>query len=171
MKKLYIAAALMLVVLGSILLWRTGGHKPYTPAPASVPSEAVPDQTHPPRSATPAPSERRQSGTAPSPQASDEPAVSDAVREYVRKSIADPAYDWKQSINFYGKVVDETSKPVAGASVDYTWSPLAANGTLTKHGESDASGLFSIHETGKRIGITISKEGYYTTPSEKNENL
>ena len=31
-------------------------------------------------------------------------------REHVR---ADPAYDWKQPISFYGKVVDENNQPVA----------------------------------------------------------
>jgi hypothetical protein len=93
--------------------------------------------------------------------------VSEDVVRYMQNVRADPTYDWKQPINFYGRVVDESNQPVAGASVDYTWSTLAANGTLTKHGESDASGVFSIHETGKRIGITVSKESYYTPPSEK----
>src|SRR5206468_3880099 len=28
-------------------------------------------------------------------------------------------------------------------------------------------GFFSIHQTGKRISITVSKEGFYTPPSER----
>jgi hypothetical protein len=83
----------------------------------------------------------------------------------------DPLYDWKQPINFYGKVVDESNQPIDGASVDYTWSTLSKTGTLTKHDQTDISGLFSIHEIGSGIGITASKEGYYTSPSERLKNF
>jgi hypothetical protein len=94
------------------------------------------------------------------------PIPQDVVR-YMENVRADPMYDWKQPINFYGVVVDDTKQPIAAASVDYTWSTVAARGTLSKHGETDSSGTFSIHETGKRISITVSKDGYYTTPSER----
>jgi hypothetical protein len=93
--------------------------------------------------------------------------VSDEVMRYMQNVKADPMYDWKQQINFYGKVVAESNQPVADASVDYTWSTIAERGTLTKHETADALGLFSIHETGKRISITVSKDGYYTAPSER----
>ncbi len=94
--------------------------------------------------------------------------IPEAVVRYMQNIRADPTYDWKQPINFYGKVVDENGQPVAGASVDYTWSTIqAARGTRSKHDVADSFGIFSIHEIGKRIGITVSKDGYYTTPSEK----
>ena len=97
--------------------------------------------------------------------------VSEEFMRYMEHKHADPLYDWKQPINFYGKVVDDNNQPVAGASVDYTWSTIQAErGTLTKHSESDEQGLFSIHETGSGIGITVSKEGYYTPPNEKLKN-
>ena len=93
--------------------------------------------------------------------------VSQQVMRYMQNVKADPTYDWKQPINFYGKAVDESNQPLAGAQVEYTWSALVTNGTVTKHVETDGSGLFSIHEIGKRISVTVTKEGYYTTPSEK----
>jgi hypothetical protein len=93
--------------------------------------------------------------------------ASEQNRRYYENVKADPQYDWKQPIDFYGRVVDESNQPVAGASVDYTWSTIAKNGTLTKQDEADALGAFSIHEKGKRISITVSKEGYYTPRNEK----
>jgi hypothetical protein len=94
--------------------------------------------------------------------------ISQVYVEYARHKMADPMYDWKQPINFYGKVVDESNKPVASASVNYTWSTVdAERGTLTKRQNTDGSGLFSIHVRGKRIGMTVSKEGYYTPKSER----
>jgi hypothetical protein len=97
--------------------------------------------------------------------------VSKDYLQYAQHVREDPAYDWKQPINFYGKVVDENNQPVVGASVDYTWSTIQAeSGTMTKHDQTDSSGLFSIHETGSGVGITVSKDGYYTPPSQRLKN-
>jgi hypothetical protein len=96
------------------------------------------------------------------------PAVPDAVKEYVKKSIADPQYDWKQPINFYGRVVDEVNNPVAGASVHFNWTDLSPTGTSHADKTSDGNGFFSLTgEHGKRMSVTVSKEGYYTYPSER----
>jgi hypothetical protein len=89
--------------------------------------------------------------------------VSQEVIDYTRNSMADPQYDWKQPINFYGKVVDENNQPVEGAAIDFKWTDLSPNGTSEFHTTSDATGLFSmVNQTGKRLSVTASKPGYYS---------
>jgi hypothetical protein len=94
-------------------------------------------------------------------------STSEEYLRYIQNIRADPAYDWKQPIVFYGKVVDESNEPVPQANVDYTWSCLSPTGTATQHGTSDETGLFTIHEIGKGISITVSKDGFYTPRNEK----
>jgi hypothetical protein len=42
-------------------------------------------------------------------------------------SAKDPSFEWKMSIEFYGKVVDQDGKPLEGIRVEYMWS--STNGT------------------------------------------
>jgi hypothetical protein len=94
--------------------------------------------------------------------------ISQAVDDYVRKSLADPQYDWKQPINFYGKVVDENGTPVPGANIHFTWNDLSPQGTSHADTSSDESGLFSLTDRqGKRLYVEISKDGYYTSGNSR----
>ena len=164
---------LLFVLLVGLGLWALLRKKPESPTP-SAPVEA---QNQPPLHRASPNSPQTPSSVASTPPRShphtsntvvvEGVPVSEEVIRYIQNVRADPLYDWKQPINFYGMAVDENNQSVAGASVDYTWSTLSTNGTLAKHEITDGSGLFQIHETGKRIGITVSKEGYYTTPSER----
>lgn len=164
---------LLFVLLVGLGLWTLLRKKPESPMP-STPVEA---QNQPPLHRTSPNSPQAPSSVAPAlPRSHSQTSntvvvegvpVSEDVIRYIQSVKADPLYDWKQLINFYGKAVDENNQSVAGASVDYTWSTISTNGTLTKHGVTDGAGLFEIHETGKRISISVSKEGYYTTPSER----
>ncbi len=72
-------------------------------------------------------------------------------------------YDqWRTPIEFYGKVVDENTNPVANASVHFVWTDLSENGTAEKDTVSDQGGLFSLSNTnGKNLIVQVSKEGYY----------
>jgi hypothetical protein len=132
--------------------------------PQAHPQQALPGITQTPSVAPALPHSRSHTNTV---VVVEGVPVSEDVIRYVQSRKADPLYDWKQPINFYGKAVDENNQSVAGASVDYTWSTISTNGTLTKQGVTDGSGFFEIHETGKGISITVSKQGYYTTPSER----
>jgi hypothetical protein len=90
--------------------------------------------------------------------------VSKDVLRYMANVRADPQYDWKQPINFYGKVVDESNRPIADASVHFVWNDLSPTGTSEADAKSDAFGLFSLEgKTGKRLCLSASKNGYYTT--------
>jgi len=103
------------------------------------------------------------------------PAVPDAVMEYVKKSIADPQYDWKQPINFYGRAVDQSNSPVADAGIHFVWNDLSPTGTSEADAQSDSNGFFSlIDRKGKAMTVSIGKEGYsgrnlsfeYANPAE-----
>jgi hypothetical protein len=90
------------------------------------------------------------------------PTIPPAVMEYVKKIKADPQYDWKQPINFWGKVVDESNKPVSEASVHFVWNDISAKGTSDADMVSDGNGFFSLTDRrGKYLYVTVRKQGYY----------
>jgi hypothetical protein len=108
---------------------------------------------------------------APDAQPEQASAVPSRARQfdYVAERMKDPTYDWKQPINFFGKVVDENDQPVAGATAYFVWNDLSPEGTSRATTTSDAAGLFSLlNKTGKAMSVTASKHGYY---SPRAENL
>lgn len=92
--------------------------------------------------------------------------------DYEAKRRADPSWEWKTPIVFFGKIIDEQNKPVGGASIEVAWS-----GTATKYGgdgvgkrtlTSDANGTFTLSGVeGKGMTVYVSKDGYYRR-SESN---
>ena len=72
---------------------------------------------------------------------------------------------WQAPIDFYGKVVDETSNAVAGAKIGFHWVEIPTEeGNRTATTESDAEGLFSLHgRRGPSLTVWFSKEGYYSS--------
>ncbi len=82
--------------------------------------------------------------------------------------MADPQYDWKQPINFYGRVVDENNAAVVGANIHFGWNDISLEGTSEADTMSDGNGGFSLTDRhGKCMSVTVSKDGYYTYPSER----
>jgi hypothetical protein len=79
------------------------------------------------------------------------------------KRKADPKWEWKSSVNFYGKVVDQDGMPVPGANIRFDWTDLSPQGTSIKETASDDAGLFSlVGQHGKFLEVNVSKDGYYT---------
>ena len=73
---------------------------------------------------------------------------------------------WNQRIDFFGKVVDEQSNPIQGATVSFVLQTLS--NTPAGQALSDNSGLFSLTErTGKLLGVYVSKDGFYTSRREQ----
>jgi len=72
---------------------------------------------------------------------------------------------WQAPIEFYGKVVNENSNPVAGANITFKWTEIPApDGNRTATTESDAEGLFSLHgQRGPSLEVLIGKDGYYAS--------
>ena len=87
---------------------------------------------------------------------------SDYVQRYMERVNADHDFDWKQPINFFGKVVDENGQPVADAVVKFIWNDISTNGSSESQTVSESSGLFSLRDKrGKCLDVYVSKDEYY----------
>ena len=81
---------------------------------------------------------------------------------------ADESWQWKMPIEFYGKVIDQFSQPVAGAEVEYGWTTVIGPIPDPKKTMlADTDGRFAITGIqGKRLWIGVDKQGYlYSTNS------
>ena len=147
-------------------LWKLLHKKAESP----VPSSAAVSQNQEPRKTE---ANNSQKPPLPAPKAptvsnANAPGVPNDVMEYVRNKRADPQYDWKQPINFYGRVVDESNVPIADANIHFTWNDISEKGTSDADTKSDGNGFFSlIDRRGKAMSVTASKDGYYTYSSER----
>ncbi len=73
----------------------------------------------------------------------------------------DPAFSFKIPMEFYGKVVDEGSNPVADAAIEFSWTTANAEGSLAKSTVSNGGGLFQlVGERGGTLVVNVRKEGY-----------
>src|ERR1035437_3096764 len=74
----------------------------------------------------------------------------------------DPSFEWKMPIEFYGKVIDQFSNGVAGATVDLGWTTVIGPSPDPERTIwSGPDGRFSITGIqGRRLTVSIRKEGY-----------
>jgi hypothetical protein len=93
------------------------------------------------------------------PQTAEEKAQWDWWRA-MRKT--DPSFEWKIPIEFYGKVIDQFSNGVAGATVDLGWTTVIGPSPDPERTIlSGPDGRFSITGIqGRRLTVSIRKEGY-----------
>jgi hypothetical protein len=72
---------------------------------------------------------------------------------------------WQRPIDFYGKVVDENTNPVEGASISFAWSETPTEeGEQRTNTQTDAEGLFSLQgKYGPSLEVWVSKQGYYSS--------
>lgn len=170
MKKLCYVITFALLV--GLVLWALSHKKP---EPSMPPTPVEPHNPQPSGQAQQPPKPTSSAVRVPPPGAPRAPGRSDTghivegvlitpeVARYVQSVLADPQFDWKQPINFFGRVVDENNQPVEGASVDFKWTDLSTNGTSEYHTTSDSVGLFSmVDQRGKRLSVSASKPGYYS---------
>ena len=77
--------------------------------------------------------------------------------------------DWQKPIVFYGKVVDENSNRVAGASIRFQWVDMSDNITSNiASTQSDGEGLFSFQgKRGRSLDVSVDKDGYYNSKNNK----
>ena len=72
----------------------------------------------------------------------------------------DPSFEWKIPIEFYGRVVDQDSAPVADAVIRYGWNDVDGNHERFMRTGSD--GRFAIEALhGKHLTVDVSKDGYH----------
>ena len=71
-----------------------------------------------------------------------------------RKKIEEEVAGWgKMPIKFYGKVLDEMSQSIEGASIDYSITDLSPEGRTMYHAKSKRDGSFLIeNRQGKNLG-------------------
>ncbi len=81
------------------------------------------------------------------------PRIPSAIEQLVQKPI-----------NFYGKVLDQSSNAVAGATVQFRWEDFSAgNWTQTTTTQSDSEGRFALRDKhGSGLNVLVSKDGYYS---------
>jgi hypothetical protein len=71
--------------------------------------------------------------------------------------------EWRTPIEFYGKVVDENTNPVANANIYFVWTDLSPQGNSERNVTSDQDGLFDLRNVkGKVLTVEVSKQGYYS---------
>jgi hypothetical protein len=77
--------------------------------------------------------------------------------------------DWQRPIEFYGKVIDENTNPIAGAHVNFRWMETPNDeGSRITNVESDTEGLFSLQDQrGPSLSVSVSKEGYYVSHKDQ----
>jgi hypothetical protein len=91
------------------------------------------------------------------PQTAEEKALWDWYRDIRKK---DPSFEWKMPIEFYGKVVDQDGKPLAGARIEYMWN--STNGTPHRETHSLQDGSFEIKGIfGKILTVNVDHPDYY----------
>jgi hypothetical protein len=169
----------LVVLLVGLGLWALFRKKPESSTPSTSvetqnqPTEQPPPQARPgspnntPSPVTTAP-RRSQARTAGNTVVEGVP-VSEEVLRYIENVKADPDYDWKQPINFYGRVVDENNQPVAGATAGFEWTDLSQKGTSKATAISDETGFFSLTDRqGKRLVVDVAKDGYYSGGNSRN---
>jgi len=72
---------------------------------------------------------------------------------------ADPVFEAKTPIEFYGKVVDQNGEPVSGAQVDMNWTVVGGNNSKQLKTRND--GLFELTGVeGKFLSLFIYQQGY-----------
>ena len=158
---LIISVALLAICLWLLLHQRTG-----SPSNVNVQTVAAvttnQNSVAAPKSAvqTPAPS-----APAPIAVAAVTPTPASNATNAINPTIAEA---WQKPIDFYGKVVDENTNPLAGVSVEFQWDDLTANNwTRTATTTSDMEGLFSLHGGhGATLIVSVTKAGYYASQKD-----
>jgi hypothetical protein len=87
-------------------------------------------------------------------------------KQYEVKRKADPSWEWRTPIEFFGKVVDENNHAVPSADIEICWNGTAdiygGDGVGQRTLTSNPEGLFSITGVqGKMITVKVSKEGFH----------
>jgi hypothetical protein len=89
-------------------------------------------------------------------------ALAEQRRKQMDEALEKAQEQWRTPIEFYGKVVDQDTNPVAGAHIDFDCNDTSPTGTSFYNAESDESGLFAIRDIkGKLLGVKVNKAGYY----------
>jgi alpha-tubulin suppressor-like RCC1 family protein len=72
-------------------------------------------------------------------------------------------------VNFYGKVLDENNRPIAGVNIHFEWTGYLIHGRRVADLLSDRAGSFSLtNQMGQELNVSVGKSDYYT--SRRNQS-
>lgn len=93
-----------------------------------------------------------------------EDAKTQEMWQWWRKmKAADPNFEYKRPLSFYGKVVDEAGNPIPDVAV--VASIAGPNGDKELNLKSDSNGLFKFEgQKGKFVTVDMDKRGYGRSP-------
>ena len=157
-KRIWLTCGAVLVICALLLLHRATRHE----QPTSHGSVEV------------ITNEQKQSGALDQSQAPGVSTTSNVITSVVLPNIAAGSSNvhkqqiltlWQTPIDFYGKVVDERTNPVEGASIQFNWNEEPTeSGARTSGTTSDSDGLFSLHgQRGPTLTVMVGKEGYHAS--------
>jgi hypothetical protein len=157
----------LLVIAVAVVVWFYIRRPPDQAAvqPATVETKQTDEAKQTP--VAPAPVQKRQAAASPTVASQPAPennpaALIERRRNQMEEERQRGLNEWRTPIEFYGKVIDENTNPVAGADIHFEWTDLSPKGNSEKAATSDANGLFSLqNEAGKHLIVQVSKPGYY----------
>jgi hypothetical protein len=86
-----------------------------------------------------------------------------ATNQNLQQAFSNSHYvdDWRKPIAFYGKVVDESGKPLGGVEVLLEWNDVSPSGSSRQKQFTDTDGLFSLTGvSGRLLTVKIEKSQY-----------
>jgi hypothetical protein len=165
MKNRRVFAGILIIILLALFTNWAFRHRPSRPLPPGQGEAATrqnPIEPGPPAHDS---SSERATVSAATAQMPDTNGMNAHQAEMERRSIE----VFKTPIDFYGKVVDENSDPLAGADIRFSWNRLSISNTLETGqtaAASDENGLFSLEgQNGEGLDVRVTKSGYYNVRS------
>jgi hypothetical protein len=156
-KQILIPCAIVLAICLAFLLFRATQHQKTTSS-EQIESPTNQTQSQPQQSKA---VEKIEVSTAPNPGKIPPRPTQTEISNLQEQVLA----SWQRPIEFYGKVVDENTNPVAEANITFKWAETPSKeGNRTANTESDSEGLFSLRgQHGPSLAIWVSKKGYYAS--------
>lgn len=164
----YILIGLMVSLIVAIMCWRRSENGAVKTEPSNQAAKTP---------VAVSPSNTSKSPIDPEQQAGITPNMTQAEREqkwgewYIREAAK--LVPEQKPFAFYGKVVDENTQAVAGATIHLILSTTLSNdGVMDVDRLSDDQGGFSLTDkTGSSVSVSVWKNGYYTVSSRNQSEL
>src|SRR5579862_1845477 len=166
-KRIWIPCFLVLAVCGLLLLlWQRGHHKALVPVADAGDTNQTREVAQVEGRTINGSSPTVQPTINSSPQNTEAPSATTTTNSHLAQALN----AWRTPIEFYGRVVDESSNPVAGAQIEFRWMELPDNkGSRSSNTTSDSTGLFALQGAkGPTLSVNVSKMGYYTSHATPN---
>lgn len=82
----------------------------------------------------------------------------------------DPDFQWRTSISFFGRVVDQHGTPISGANAWLAWNDLSGSHETTV--QSGPDGRFELQDAkGKALSVNVGKAGYPASGTSANRSF